>query len=147
MQRLATGRSGSQFPGRAGFSTTAFLEKACGIVGRDRHIFFILCTWETEDTLIIVRDMIGELLISNKAPPTLVSAFVPRSVPLSDSNKHSERASGANGMKEGDRVIHELDKRHGVAGEFLQDGDCFVFFDDGKHDTVKWVNLITESGW
>ena len=51
------------------------------------------------------------------------------------------RKSGANGMKEGDRVVYEIDGRAGKAGEFLQDGDCQVTFDDGSIKMVKWNNL------
>lgn len=56
-----------------------------------------------------------------------------------------DRRSGANGMKEGDRVIYDIDGRHGVAGEFLQDGDCYVTFDDGAGENVKWNNLTPKN--
>lgn len=55
-----------------------------------------------------------------------------------------ENRSGANGMKAGDRVIYTIDGRHGVANEFLHDGDAFVTFDDGEFATVKWRNLLPE---
>lgn len=48
------------------------------------------------------------------------------------------------GMTEGDRVVYKIDGRHGVAGEFLQDGDCQVTFDDGSTKMVKWNNLRKE---
>lgn len=57
--------------------------------------------------------------------------------PMSIPGKHS----GANGMKAGDRVRYRLDGRLGVADEFLHDGEAFVTFDDGKHETVKWNHL------
>ena len=52
--------------------------------------------------------------------------------------------SGANGMRAGDRIIYTIDGRHGVADEFLHDGDAFVTFDDGKYETVKWHHLCPE---
>lgn len=52
--------------------------------------------------------------------------------------------SGANEMKSGDRIVYIIDGRHGVANEFLHDGDAFVTFDDGKHQTVKWNYLMPE---
>lgn len=55
-----------------------------------------------------------------------------------------KRKSGAMGMKEGDRVVYEIDGRHGKAGEFLQDGDCQVDFDDGTSRMVKWNHLHKE---
>jgi len=55
-----------------------------------------------------------------------------------------ESRNGANGMKAGDRVIYTIDGRHGVADEFLHDGDCFITFDNGKHETVKWNHLKLE---
>ena len=57
---------------------------------------------------------------------------------------HPERESGAMGMRYGDRVVYDIDGRHGRAGEFTHDGDCYVDFDDGKHETVKWNNLSPE---
>jgi hypothetical protein len=48
--------------------------------------------------------------------------------------------SGAFDMKEGDRVRH-YDGRCGIADEFLQDGDCYVTWDDGTYGLVKWNNL------
>lgn len=129
--------------------------RANDITGRERHLFFLLCNWQVEADLIRARDIIAEFIASAEQLQFLslaerigrVGVHDLKSVPLEDSNKHADRATGANDLKEGDRVIHELDKRHGVAGEFLQDGDCFVFFDDGKHDMVKWANLVSESGW
>lgn len=53
--------------------------------------------------------------------------------------------SGACGMKSGDRVVYTIDGRHGVADEFLHDGEAFVTFDDGSHETVKWNHLKLES--
>ena len=47
-------------------------------------------------------------------------------------------------MKAGDRVVYMIDGRRGVADEFLHDGDCFVTFDGGRHETVKWNHLIPE---
>lgn len=58
----------------------------------------------------------------------------------------SHHRSGANGMKNGERVIYTLDGRHGVADEFLHDGDAFVSFDDGSFETVKWNHLTPERG-
>lgn len=52
--------------------------------------------------------------------------------------------NGACGMKAGDRVVYSIDGRRGVADEFLHDGDAFVSFDDGTHDTVKWNHLYPE---
>ena len=31
-----------------------------------------------------------------------------------------------------------------MAAEFLHDGDAFVTFDDGQHETVHWNHLIKE---
>ena len=53
--------------------------------------------------------------------------------------------SGAFDMMSGDRVVYEIDGRHGVADEFLCDGDAYVTFDDGTCDTVKWNHLTLES--
>lgn len=50
--------------------------------------------------------------------------------------------NGALGIKAGDRFVYDVDGRHGWADEFLQDGDAFVTFDDGTHDTIKW-NLMS----
>lgn len=48
----------------------------------------------------------------------------------------------ANGrsVKEGDRCQY-LDGRECFLDEALHDGDAFVTFTDGTHDTVKWRNL------
>lgn len=54
--------------------------------------------------------------------------------------------SGANGMKAGDRIIYTIDGRHGVADEFLHDGDALVTFDGGAFETVKWHHLKPENG-
>lgn len=56
----------------------------------------------------------------------------------------SGRRSGAHGMQSGDRVVYTIDGRHGVADEFLHDGDAFVTFDGGSHETVKWNHLRPE---
>lgn len=56
----------------------------------------------------------------------------------------SGNKSGAFNMRAGDRVIYEIDGRHGRADEFLSDGDAFVTFDDGSYETVKWNNLRKE---
>lgn len=53
--------------------------------------------------------------------------------------------SGAFDMNAGDRVVHTIDDRHGVADEFLHDGDALVSFDDGSFDTVKWAHLRRET--
>jgi len=52
--------------------------------------------------------------------------------------------SGAMGMKSGDRIIYTINGKHGVADEFLPDGEAFVTFDDNTYDTVKWNHLIPE---
>lgn len=56
----------------------------------------------------------------------------------------TEHRNGANGMKAGDRVIYTIDGRHGIADEFLSDGDTFMSFDDGSCETVKWNHLRPE---
>lgn len=56
----------------------------------------------------------------------------------------SETKSGANGMRSGDRVVYVIDGRHGIADEFLHDGDALVTFDDGKHEAVHWCHLMPE---
>jgi hypothetical protein len=43
-------------------------------------------------------------------------------------------------MQEGDRIIHEPGGRIGIAGEFLQDGDVCVTWDDGTTGQVMWNN-------
>lgn len=53
--------------------------------------------------------------------------------------------SGAWMMRAGDRVVYQIDGRHGIADEFLPDGDAFVSFDDGSYGTVKWNHLAPES--
>lgn len=52
--------------------------------------------------------------------------------------------NGAGDMRAGDRVIYQIDGRHGVADEFLHDGEAFVTFDDGEYGTVKWNHLRKE---
>ena len=52
--------------------------------------------------------------------------------------------NGANGMKAGDRIVHTIDGRQGIADEFLHDGDAFVSFDDGTFETVNWNHLVPE---
>lgn len=52
--------------------------------------------------------------------------------------------SGAHNMRSGDRIVYDIDGRHGRADEFLHDGDAFVTFDDGTYATVKWNNLSLE---
>lgn len=52
--------------------------------------------------------------------------------------------SGANGMSYGDRIIYEITGQHGVAGEFTQDGDVEITFDDGESKTVKWNHCCRE---
>ena len=54
------------------------------------------------------------------------------------------KRSGANGMKEGDRVVYEINGKHGVAGEFFHDGDVSIQFDDGTIEQVKWNNCHKE---
>lgn len=54
------------------------------------------------------------------------------------------RKSGAFDMRDGDRVIYDIDGRHGVASDFTQDGDVFIKFDDGTGCTVKWNNCTKE---
>jgi hypothetical protein len=53
----------------------------------------------------------------------------------------TDHRNGANGMVAGDRVRYQIDRRTGVADEFLSDGDTFVTWDNGTHDTVKWNHL------
>jgi len=53
--------------------------------------------------------------------------------------------SSALGMHSGDRVIYSMDGRHGIANEFLQDGDAYVSFDDGTQAQVKWNLLYPEN--
>lgn len=49
--------------------------------------------------------------------------------------------SGACGMSEGDTVVLP-NGRQGLAGEFLQDGECYVFFYDTRQwEEVKWNQL------
>ena len=48
-------------------------------------------------------------------------------------------------MKFGDRVVYEIDGRHGVAHEFMQDGDVEVRFDDGTYALVKWSRCHKEA--
>lgn len=55
-----------------------------------------------------------------------------------------DNQSGAFDMNAGDRVIHMVDGRHGVADEFLHDGDALVSFDDGSFEIVKWAQLRKE---
>lgn len=57
-----------------------------------------------------------------------------------------DNRSGAFDMRAGDRVVYVIDVRHGVADEFLRDGDAFVTFDDGSYETVKWNHLVKEDG-
>lgn len=47
-------------------------------------------------------------------------------------------------MRSGDRVVYVIDGRHGIADEFLHDGDALVTFDDGKHEAVHWCHLMPE---
>lgn len=44
-------------------------------------------------------------------------------------------------VREGDKVRYEIDGRTAIMDEAFQDGEAFVTWDDGKHDTVKWRNL------
>ncbi len=55
------------------------------------------------------------------------------------------RRSGANGMKNGDRIIDYTDGRHGVVDEFLPDGNALISYDDGEYSTVKWRRLRHET--
>lgn len=52
--------------------------------------------------------------------------------------------SGAKGMRAPCRVVYTIDGRRGRCDEFLHDGDAFVIFDDGSHETVKWHHLEPE---
>jgi hypothetical protein len=54
--------------------------------------------------------------------------------------------SGAIGMKAGDRFVYLIDGRRGIADEFLHNGDAFVTFDDGSHETIKWNWMRPEVG-
>lgn len=56
-----------------------------------------------------------------------------------------QNKGGALGMLAGDRVVYDIDGRHGVALDFLQDGDAYVTFDDGSKAEVKWNHLTKES--
>jgi hypothetical protein len=57
---------------------------------------------------------------------------------------HTDPGNGFDELKAGDRVIHAPTGRHGVADEFLTDGEAFVTFDDGAFDTVKSNHLHPE---
>lgn len=103
------------------------------IHGRERQALMLISGWDTETDLHVARAIVSNLLAELVKP-----------VPASDSNKHADRRSGANGMKEGDRVVYLPTQEHGLAGEFLQDGDVAVTFDDGSHNTVKWIQLVKE---
>lgn len=53
----------------------------------------------------------------------------------------SGHRSGANGMKNGDRVRYKIDGRTGTADEFLHDGEAFITWDDGTFGAVNWSHL------
>ena len=53
-------------------------------------------------------------------------------------------SSGACGMHSGDWVVYDLDGRHCRLDEALHDGDAFVTFEDGSHETVHWNHLSPE---
>lgn len=55
-----------------------------------------------------------------------------------------DNKSGAYDMTAGDRIVYTIDGRHGIADEFLSDGDTFVTFDDGRCETVKCNHLVLE---
>jgi hypothetical protein len=57
-----------------------------GIVGRHRHVFFVILNWNVKADLIIARDIIQEFI---EHPEQFESCV---NVPLTDSNKHAERA-------------------------------------------------------
>ena len=61
-----------------------------------------------------------------------------------------ERRSGGNSgtdreVHSGERVIYDIDGRHGMLDECLHDGDAFVTWDDGTFGTVKWYHLRPET--
>lgn len=82
-----------------------------------------------------------------RAEPKLVSTYILAASHAQQKRKAAgaiDRRSGGNGMKEGDRIVHEPTGHHGVAGEFLQDGDVCVTFDDGSSGMVKWNSCRPE---
>jgi hypothetical protein len=51
-------------------------------------------------------------------------------------------------LKAGDRFVHALDMRTGIADEFMPDGNAFVTWDDGSYGTINWSFMYpdTEQG-
>ena len=61
--------------------------------------------------------------------------------PLAFPNNNGFRDQDGNDVRAGDKVLHTLSGRTATLDEALHDGDAFVTFDDGTHDTVKWNHL------
>ena len=54
---------------------------------------------------------------------------------------NERRKTGAFDLTEGDRFRYDIDGRIGIAGEFTQDGDCYVTWEDGTGGTIKWNHM------
>ena len=82
---------------------------------------------------------------------SIPALFAPRSGEVSDRDAliihplaWPANSSGACGMHSGDWVVYDLDGRHCRLDEALHDGDAFVTFEDGSHETVHWNHLSPE---
>lgn len=55
-----------------------------------------------------------------------------------------DNRSGAMGVRAGERFVRLTDGRRGRLDEALPDGEAFVTWDDGTHDTIKWGRIAPE---
>ena len=106
--------------------------------------------WQLLSNTINVKDASGEAAVLpgedlGDALERVCGGVIVGGPSLRASIEHAPwKRSGGNGMRYGDRVIYNINGKHGVAGEFTQDGDVFIKFDDGTCGTVKWNNCRKE---
>ena len=107
----------------------------CGLLG---PIAFAIC-WgvlgvSVGKPTVLIKQRKGRII----SQPSIHLAIRSTHHPLA----FTDRSSGTCGMKSGDRVRYTIDGRTGVAHEFLQDGYCYVTWDDGTFGTVHWNHLV-----
>ena len=71
---------------------TGLFCRANNIVGRHRHLFFVILNWNTKADLIIAGGIIQEFIDTPSCWTEAVAPLTSDVVPLEDSNRHADRA-------------------------------------------------------
>ena len=71
---------------------TGLFCRANDIVGRHRHLFFVILNWNTKADLIIAGGIIQEFIDTPSCWTEAVAPLTSDVVPLEDSNRHADRA-------------------------------------------------------